>query len=292
MTLAVAAKYPWGVFSELIKMGAQVSQAVILASDSRWTYGNRNIPYEDIGTKVFKLGKDCGAVYAGDAKAGEHSIKELFNKLARRKTPNFQRSLVLAENTFYRVYQYHKKQRDKQKRIYPLYVLVGICDTLGQASLIYFSSKNNFKPVFLTGVYGVGIEEARVEFEKEFKQEIGLMVRTKLDKLLKMPPSVRNLALKIETNAGDIAIPLVAKLEEFITVDKYKGIGGKIQCAMITKDGFQPLDIFKTTDPTNEGKGWTPATAKPEELTTIRKRFNLTINYQNVNKFGISQMCD
>lgn len=292
MTLAIAAKYPWSNFSELIKMGAPVSQAVIMASDSRWTYDDYYIPYEDIGTKLFQLGKDCGAVYAGDVKAGEHSIKVLSNKLARRKTSDFQRSLVLAGSTFSRVYQYHQKERrSKGERVYPLYILVGVCNVVGEASLIYFSSESNFKPVFITGVYGVGIREAYASFEEKFMKEIESEVNKELKTRYRYPV-VRY--MPIQQDAEHVGILLAAKLEGVIETEtfKSKGIGGKVQYGIVTKDGFQMRELSKTTDPTNEGPGWTRITASPEEITTFRKKFNLSANYQNINKFGIFQMCD
>lgn len=290
MTLAVAAKYPWSNFSELIKMGAPVSQAVIMASDSRWTYDDYYIPYEDIGTKLFQLGKDCGAVYAGDVKAGEHSIKVLSSKLARRKTPDFQRSLVLAKSTFSRVYQYHQKEREsKGERVYPLYILVGICNVVGEASLIYFSSESNFKPVFITGVYGVGIREAYASFEEKFMKEIESEVNKEL-KTRHRYPVVRY--MPIQQDAEHVGILLAAMLEDVIKTATYKTIGGKMQYGIATKDGFQMWELLIATDPTNEGSGWTRVTASPEEITTFRKRFNLSATYQNIDKFGIFQICD
>ena len=194
MTLAVAAKYPWSTFHKLINIGAHAPQAVILASESRWTYNNYNIPYEDIGTKLFRLAKDCGAVYSGDAEAGGDCIDELSKKLSKRKIPSSQRSLFTAETTF----------------LYPLYILVGVCDSSGQASLIYFSSQSNFKPVFLEGVYGVGIREAYASFEERFKKEI----ESEVDKELKTRyryPAVRD--MPIQEDAEHVGMLLAAMLE-------------------------------------------------------------------------------
>jgi|TARA_B100001971_G_scaffold191265_1_gene194655 hypothetical protein len=58
------------------------------------------------------------------------------------------------------------------------------------------------------------------------------------------------------------------------------------------EDGFQPFEILETADPANESSGWTRIAVSADEIAMIMRRLNLSVNYQNVNKFGIFQMCD
>jgi len=79
MTIAVAAKYPWGVLKELIPQGIVVPETIILISDSRFS---RKIPtgydkLSDSGTKLFQLGSDVACVYAGVCVLGEKCVDEL-----------------------------------------------------------------------------------------------------------------------------------------------------------------------------------------------------------------------
>ena len=67
MTIIVGAKYPWGILNQLSPPGGKIPQAVILASDGRLSekQGDDYLPKLDVGTKVFRLGMDAVAAYAG-----------------------------------------------------------------------------------------------------------------------------------------------------------------------------------------------------------------------------------
>ena len=87
MTIAVAAKYPWGVLKQLIPQGVSIPEAIILVSDSRFS---RKIPtgrdtLSDSGTKIFQLGNDVACVYAGVCVVAEKCIDELRFELSKQK---------------------------------------------------------------------------------------------------------------------------------------------------------------------------------------------------------------
>jgi hypothetical protein len=67
----------------------------------------------------------------------------------------------------------------------------------------------------------------------------------------------------------EIATLVTAVLSGIIERGFDKTIGGKIQCAIITSKGVAFPQISYSPDPTNEGPGWTRATAEAGEL----KRF-------------------
>jgi hypothetical protein len=148
MTIAVAAIWPWDYVLDLSGVpSAALPQAVILLSDSRWTFVDPTIPrplyYEDVGTKLFQISNDAGAVYAGHVNAGE----ECLSRLARR----FRKKLVkkpvtgMTKDLFREVYSRHNTK-------HPLRVFVGACSPGGRSELWYFGSERNFEPIKLTGI--------------------------------------------------------------------------------------------------------------------------------------------
>ena len=106
MTLAVGAKYPWGELNKLFAPTARPANAIILASDSRWTYTHGVVPpYKDVGTKLFVIDSHAGAVYAGGVGVGEQCLDELRWQLPRQKRLGSQHGRALAQKTFRRVYK-------------------------------------------------------------------------------------------------------------------------------------------------------------------------------------------
>jgi len=71
---------------------------------------------------------------------------------------------------------------------------------------------------------------------------------------------------------------VTAILDRIIEANSDATIGGMIQCAVITSKGVILPEISYSPDPTNEGPGWTRATARPCELirvTNVSGRFGL-----------------
>ena len=102
MTIAIGAKYPWGDLNRLPPSGSKIPEAVILASDSRFSrkLGSGFIPSLDIGTKLFQLGGDVVAVYAGISAIVEECLDELRWRLSRQGKSNPTRSKRIAQETF------------------------------------------------------------------------------------------------------------------------------------------------------------------------------------------------
>ncbi len=70
--------------------------------------------------------------------------------------------------------------------------------------------------------------------------------------------------------AWHVAILVSSRISSIIESGCDKTMGGMVQCALITAEecSFLP-EISYTTDPSNEGPGWTRITARPDELRTV-----------------------
>ena len=73
----------------------------------------------------------------------------------------------------------------------------------------------------------------------------------------------------IKADPHHVAMVIAGLLHNTIESELDKTVGGKVQCAVITAEGFSSLRISSTTDPTNEGPGFTRLTPKPHELSTV-----------------------
>ena len=166
MTVAVAAKYPWGVLKELIPQGIVIPEAIILISDSRFS---RQIPtgYDkslDSGTKIFQLGKDVACVYAGVCELGEKCVDELRFRLSKQINPNSANSLKIAQDTLNSVYRHEVARLGLNPNKSPLYLLIGACNKKGMAKLYRFNYSENFKPKWIEGYDILGWPETRARF--------------------------------------------------------------------------------------------------------------------------------
>lgn len=276
MTLAIGAKYPWGELNKLVGPGSEPSEAIILASDSRWSkwtdrYGF--VPYRDIGAKLFQLGIDVGAVYAGDSQAGENCLGELRYRLSRQKTPNSKHSRELAQKVFRRTYKHHLASRGLSPDECHLYILLGTCNAMGRAELYHFGYSTNFEAEPLTGLKAIGWPDAIGKFDVLFKEELRKQVKEKLS-LRRNYPEIPMLDLNpMPIKPIHVATFISAILTNIIESKAHKVVGGKVQCAVISTEGFSQPQLLCTSDPTNEGPGWTEATANPNELETVTGRF-------------------
>ena len=137
MTVAVGAKYPWGDLCRLPPPESNISEAVILASDSRFSRksGSSYTTVSDVGTKLFPLGKDFAAVYAGISAIGELCLDELRWKLSKETSPNSLRSRRIAEQTFRAIYRHKLASARLRAEENPLYILLGACTNTGSAEL-------------------------------------------------------------------------------------------------------------------------------------------------------------
>ena len=268
MTLAIGAKYPWGELNKLFAPTARPPNAIILASDSRWTDKSGIMPYKNFGTKLFKIGSHVGAVYAGGVEVGEQCLEQLRGQLLRQKRPGSQLGRELAQKAFRGVYKTYLASKKWSPNECPLCILIGACNTLGEAELCLFEYGDDFVAKPVEGIYGIGMKNAVEQFKNTLKSEVKNQVEKELSlrhRWSKIP--IANLVpMPIEPH--HVAIFITASLHNIIETEFDKTVGGKVQCAVITAEGISLPRISYTSDPTNEGPGFTRVTPKPDELKT------------------------
>ena len=286
MTLSIAAKYPWGPLRNLIQLQSDLSQAIIFVTDSRWTryYPNNQHYFEDVGTKLFALTNDSGVVYAGDVVSGEHCVKELSKKLGERGKRSFKVSMYTAQQTFQGVYRYHKKGR--RTRVFPLYFLVGVCDKAGNASLMSFTSPK-FNPVFIEGIYGVGVREAYKDFENAINEEVDKAVKEEFASRSRYP-FLQTMHMPVKNSVEIIGMLIAGIMQtEVVDISEHSTIGGPIQYAILTKEGIQTSELSWTKDPTGATDSWHRATPLPGEITTYQDKYKLGLAFIDSKSFGL-----
>ena len=279
MTLAVGVKYPWGDLKRLIGPNNCTPEAIVLASDSRWTLLGPHLPnvarHKDVGTKLFQLGNDVGAVYAGVSEVGERCLSSLRKRLSRANRPSSQNSMQLAQQTFRYLWEDYLNSEDS-KRICPeyrcLYILIGACSKAGIAELYRFSSEQDFKAEVSSAPYAIGIKERAerllkaLEYEMRERVDSELSLRSRYMDALAALSNLRSVPSTF-IKPSDVAFIVGHYLNAVIRSGEDDRIGGKIQCAIISRGGFSVFPMSYSTDPTNAG-GWTEVTAQPSELRT------------------------
>jgi hypothetical protein len=273
MTLAIGAKYPWGELNKLFTSTAKPPSAIILASDSRWTYKSGSVPYEDVGTKLFVISKHAGAVYAGGSQVGEECLDELRRLLVRQKRPGSQPGRELAQKTFRRVYKTYLASKKWTPDKCPLYILIGACNTLGEAELCLFEYRDDFVAKPLEDIRAIGMQNVAQGFPSVVESELKRQVEEELSLRRRWPTIPIADLLPVPIDPHYVAIIIAALLHNIIESELDKTVGGKVQCAVITAEGFSSPVISFTTDPTNEGPGFTRITPKPHELSTVTRIF-------------------
>jgi hypothetical protein len=272
MTIAVGAKYPWGDLSRLLPSGTSISEAIILASDSRFSRRLPSGPFfpsSNSGTKLFKLGRDVAAVYAGISRIGELCIDELRWKLSKQRNPNSTKSRELAQDTLKTTYRHHIALERLHPDEAPLYILIGACSKLGKAELYQFSHNNEFAPLPTAGLKAIGHPETTNTFYQLIQDDLNKKVEEQLNLRQKYPQIPFEHWSPMPIKAEHIAILISAALSRIIESGSDHTVGGKIQCAVITNKGIILPEISYSTDPTNKGPGWTRVTTKPKELVTV-----------------------
>lgn len=291
MTLAIGAKYPWGSLRRLTVFEKNLPQAVLFVTDSRWTkyYPNDQYEFENVGTKTFPLTPDSAIVYSGDVLSAEHCITQLKQNLQRLRNKNFTTSLYTSQQTFERIYKHHRKTR--KTKIFPLFFLIGICDKSSRASLIYFSSPK-FKPVFIEGMYGIGVREACHELESAVNKRINEDVEKEFD-TRKRYPILQSLGVQVQTRAEHAGMLIVAAMQEVILKEtKYPTIGSPIQFAIVDKDGVKMPEMSWTTDGTGVTDTWHRTTPRPDEITTYQEKYKLGPSFNSSNQFKLYSISD
>jgi len=270
MTIAVGAKYPWGDLKRLPPPGSNIPEAVILASDSRISQklSGHFVPKSDSGTKLIQLGNDAAAVYAGFSKAGELCLDELRCKLSKQDNPNSARSRKIAQETFQKVYRHQIASMKLRPDDAPLYIILGACNKRGQAELYRFRYNAGFIPESITGLKAIGWENTVSVFNELLQNELQKQVEKELSLRRKYPQVPMASCVPMPVKDAHVAILIAAILNKVIESGSDTTIGGMIQCVLITTEGVSFPGISSTTDPSNEGPGWTRVTASPNELRT------------------------
>jgi len=239
-----------------------MDQGVILATDSRFTYGKTR--YDDKGRKVYPLANDACGVFAGDVLSAQRALGDIHRYLARRPTPRRGDPVDVARWFLRRAHDREQaRARDGKSRAAPgpLYVLVGSCSPGGEASVARFSSQSGFSPIHLLGVEAAGWPEDIAVFKRrllEFEQQ-----RWERGNDLSIDPAAWQ---------GDVVMAMLSALED---PGRSRTIGGQIQSYTITKDGPSEHQIGwvgQTGNPMNEAD-WTRATVPLAEVqAAVRSR--------------------
>ncbi len=271
MTLAIGIKYPVKQLNRLLKQGDVTAEAIVLASDSRWTYPDGQC--EDYGTKLFQLGGDAGAVYAGLSALGESCLTELRDRLRGQKVLCSSYFQEIAQQTFQEVYIQVSKKIPYSERV--LYILLGVCESSGEAELYRFKFDTDFEPERLTEIQAIGCQVPGMIFKKSLKHELDRQVREELSSRRRHHKDLADLkklglAAPIPITPYHIAMIAGYSLNTIVESKVSDLVGGKLQCAVITKEeGFRLLSLHYTTDPTNKGPGFTRATVQQSKLKTV-----------------------
>lgn len=271
MTIAIGAKYPWGELNRLPPPDSKISEAIVLASDSRFSrkLSHSYVPTSDSGTKLFQLGNDAVAVYAGNSNAVEHCLDELRWRLSRQNRPNSNTSKRIAQETFQDVYRHQIALMRLNPDEAPLYIIIGACNKKGKAELYRFRYNTGFIPEAINGLEAIGFEETVSVFKGLLENELHKQVEDELSLRYRYPQIPMASMVPMPIKDGHVAILITGILNKIIESDSDTTIGGMVQCALINTEGVSFPTISYTTDPTNEGPGWTRATASPNELTTV-----------------------
>jgi hypothetical protein len=292
VTLAVGAKYPWGSLRKLTAIQRNLPQAVLFVTDSRWTkyYPNNDYEFENVGTKLFSLTSDSAIVYSGDVIAAEHCITQLKNELQKIRNKNFTTSLYTSQQTFRKTYSFHKKSR--KTRLFPLFFLIGTCDKTSKANLIYFRSPK-FSPIFIEGMYGIGLREAYKDLETVVNQQVDKAVKEEFDTRSRFPIPQLLPSLPVQTQAEHAGMLIVAAMQGTIFKGtKYETIGSPMQFAMVDKDGVRMPEAAWTTDGTGATDTWHRETARPDEITTYQEKYKLGPAFTSANGFKLYSISD
>jgi 20S proteasome alpha/beta subunit len=271
MTIAVGAKYPWGNLNRLPPTGIKIPEAIILASDSRFSRveSGDHILISDVGAKLFPLGNDCAVVYAGISAIGELCFDELRWRLAKESNPNSIHSKSIAEKTFNSVYRQQVASMKLKPEDAPLYILIGACNKHGQAELYKASYASNFRLEPVSGLNVVAWEDTRKSFDNFLSDELDKQVEEELSLRKRFPEIPMASLTPMPIDAQQVAILIVASISRAIEKGMDTTIGGMVQCAVITTEGVVFPEISYTSNGTNKGPGWTRETANRDELQSV-----------------------
>jgi hypothetical protein len=221
--------------------------AVILAADTRWTYGDR--PPEDLGQKVWNIAPAVGAVFAGDVRAAEEALTKLRRTYRKAKPAQPQDFAAVASRVFERVYSQHQAKRAK---VHPLYVLIGMANLRGQTAIIYLGYASRFSPLFLRGVNAVGSPPACDRFHETLDRTVAESLQ-----------SGGSWPLEI-----DVWTMMVAAALKLGAIDESADatVGGLVQLLVLDKTGSRIVDVSSTAGDPMDAASWDQVTVEHDVL--------------------------
>jgi hypothetical protein len=245
MTIAIGAKYPWGVLNNLPPRGFIVPEAIILASDSRFSKNTPNgyIVSSDFGAKIFQIGNDVAGVYAGACAPAEECFYEFSEALDYYERPDSNANTVLAQKIFYSVYKHYLAIHKLKPEDAPLYVLLGACNKNSHAELYSLRYDTNFVAEPITGIKALGWPISLRKFESSFNTGLTNNVDEHLSIRLYYPQIPIAQISPMPIPVEHIALLVGATLDSVINSNRDATIGGQIQCAIISSSGVSFPEI-------------------------------------------------
>ncbi len=225
MTLSIAGKYPWGIMKNL--PGGSGPKAIIFATDSRFTDLLSGIT-SDIGPKLIKLSGNAGVVYAGSVLPAFECIKNILQNSNDINYNNSKEAIVEIENHVRR--KYIELTSSYTGESLALHLLIGIYD-LDDAKLyrLLDNSSPPFKAVEIEGLYAIG---SNPYIQGKFTQEYEIFFQERLSK----GGGVNDNPLEF-LNFINIVLD-----KSIISSGIAPYVGGIIQTAMITRNGFSWIE--------------------------------------------------
>jgi hypothetical protein len=225
VTLAVVACWPWGAVRKAFPV-PNFEQIVILATDSRFSFGSSGTSPLDDGRKAYYLGPHCAMVFAGDVLAAESTVRLLKRYINEVGCPSETSMLsdlprILKGNHI--EHQHRSLQKDRPPFLLPLQILLGLTSAEGRACGVEFSSTCKYEPIPFMGIHAVGEASAVQRFHQVIRELDQARVRNN-----QLDPKALNCA-------GDIVTGIQSALDDAPTQST---VGGQIQCLVLSKDRY------------------------------------------------------
>jgi hypothetical protein len=265
MTLCIGLKYPWGVMGGINPPLGARSTAIILATDSRWVFGKANSAPVDKAQKLFPIARNAVAVYAGASELAEECIRKL--KYLAPQPSSSKRTLngQMVQKRFMDTYQEYVADRRFAHGKPDVDIMIGVFEEPFGGELIRFRSSSDFAPEKTEGIQTIGVLGAGQMFRQEFQH----IVKSKSNQASSHISRIK---------VADVFMWIAAALEKVKASEYGKVIEGWTECVVIDKSGVYCPNIKYTTDPTNEGPGFTRVTPHKGEIGTTEQmlRYNIT----------------
>jgi hypothetical protein len=243
MTLAVAARWPWGYWASVFDAaGIRMEDALVVATDSRFTLvGNRG--YDDEGRKLYPIRPSSAILYAGDVMAAEDTWKSV-DKLLRRRSINHDELERILPLYLRGAYDSEKKRRSKQKleKIGPLHMFFATATANGLCHIAKFSSlEKDFRPKYFRGVEALGTRGDIDLFYKYFHE-------------IEQWNARENRSLSFGDQLASTLMAQVLEAMQRVLEDPTQSgsVGGRLQALAITRRGIQSQEVHRIGAPLAE----------------------------------------